>query len=293
MSNLIQIKKNLEKYNKIPKKSLGQNFLINPEITKKIAGLCLGDGVIEIGPGLGALTFELCKIYKKVVAVEIDKTFEPLLNEPLSDCNNIKIIFGDILKIDLRDLIQKEFAGFERINICANLPYYITTPVILKLIKSCVKYNAITVMIQKEAADKFCSKAGEKNYNATSAIINYYGEAKKIFSVAKSNFYPQPNVLSTVVKITPHEVPIANPKSEDLMYKIINFAFEHRRKTLVNALITGLNINMTDKNKIADIVKKIAGEKSENIRGEELDIKAFSDISDLIYHEIKYKINIK
>jgi len=275
MSNLIQIKKILEKYNKSPKKSLGQNFLIDSEIPKKTAGLSLsGDNteVLEIGPGLGILTRELCGLYKKVIAVEIDKTFEPVLKETLGGLDNLEIIFDDILKIDLADLIKSE-----KISVCANLPYYITTPVILKLIKSPVKFNGITVMIQKEAADKLCSKAGESNYNATAAIIGYYGEAKKIFNVPKSSFYPQPNVLSTVVKITPYNIPVVNPKDQDLMFKIINAAFEQRRKTLVNALASGLNL---EKEKVIDIIKKTTG--NENIRGEELDIKAFADISDLI-----------
>ena len=283
MTNLIQIKQIFEKYNKFPKKSLGQNFLINPEIPKKTAEINSGEnsGVIEIGPGLGALTCELCRLYKKVVAVEIDKSFEPILNEILGGFDNIKIIFDDILKVDLKDLIEREFQGFDKIYVCANLPYYITTPVILKLIKNSVKLNGITAMIQKEAADKLCSKAGEDNYNATAAVINYYGKAKKIFNVPKSSFYPQPNVLSTVVNIIPHEKPAANPKDEDLMYKIIDAAFEQRRKTLVNALVSGLGL---EKEKIAEIVKKIAG--NENIRGEELDIKAFADISDLIFDEL-------
>jgi len=283
MSNLIQIKKILEKYNKKPIKSLGQNFLSESETAKKIAELSIGEncspdiGVIEIGPGLGILTRELCSLYKKVAAVEIDRTFAPILNETLGSFDNLKIIFDDILKTDLRDLAEKEFAGFEKINICANLPYYITTPVILKLTKNTVKFNSITVMVQKEAADKLCSKAGEKNYNAAAAVISYYGKAKKMFNVPKSSFYPQPNVLSTVVSITPHDVPAANPKDENLMYKVIDAAFGQRRKTLVNALASGLDL---EKEKVADIVKKITG--GENIRGEELDIKAFADISDLI-----------
>jgi len=285
MSNLIQIKQILEKYSKSPKKSLGQNFLISHEILKKTAEIgCSGNnsgvvnaGVIEIGPGLGALTYELCGLYKKVVAIEIDKTFEPILNETLGGQNNLKIIFDDILKINLQKLVENEFAGLEKINVCANLPYYITTPVILKLIKSGVKFSSITVMVQKEAADKLCSKAGEENYNATAAVISYYGKAKKMFNVPKSNFYPPPKVLSTVVNIIQHDIPIANPISEDWMYKVIDSAFEQRRKTLVNALVSGLDL---EKEKVADIVKKITG--NINIRGEELNIKAFSDLSDLI-----------
>jgi len=301
MSNLFQIKKILEKYNKFPKKSLGQNFLINPEIPKKTAEISRGGvcpsvqeenqsvkeentGVIEIGPGIGALTSELCKIYKKVVAIEIDKTFEPILSEALNGFDNLKIFFDDIMEIDLQKLVEQEFSEFAIINVCANLPYYITTPVILKLVKSRINFDNITVMIQKEAADKLCSAAGEENYNATATIIGYYGEAKKIFNVSKSNFYPPPKVLSTVVNITRHKTRIIKPKSEDLMYKVIEAAFEQRRKTLVNALSSGLKL---DKEKIADIVKKVAGEKNVNIRGEELDIKAFSDISDLLYDGIK------
>jgi 16S rRNA (adenine1518-N6/adenine1519-N6)-dimethyltransferase len=198
----------------------------------------------------------------------------------------LKIIFDDILKIDLRTLIAQEFTELEKISVCANLPYYITTPVILKLIKCGVKFDGITVMIQKEAADKLCSKAGEENYNATAAIISSYGKAKKMFNVPKSNFYPPPKVLSSVVKITPCDTPAVNPKNKELMFKVIDAAFEQRRKTLVNALISGLNLNSkTDKFKIIEIAEKITGNK--NIRGEELDIKMFADISDLIFDTIK------
>ena len=294
MSDLKKIKELLEKYNKIPKKSLGQNFIINPEIPRKTAEVSLGNnsnnsniinaGVLEIGPGFGALTEELCRLYKKVVSVEIDRTFEPVLNGMQNDFDNLKIIFGDILKIDLNGLIKKEFqeVNVNKINVCANLPYYITTPVVLKLVKNSVKLSGITVMIQTEAADKLCSKAGDKEYNVAAAIISYYGEAKKMFDVPRSNFYPAPKVMSTVVRITRHDVPIANPKSEDLMFRVIEAAFGQRRKTLVNALVSGLNLNL-EREKVIDIVKKAAGEKNANIRGEELNIRMFSGISDLIY----------
>ncbi|MCL2775266.1 MAG: 16S rRNA (adenine(1518)-N(6)/adenine(1519)-N(6))-dimethyltransferase RsmA [Oscillospiraceae bacterium] len=284
MSNLIQIKEILEKYNKIPKRSLGQNFLINPEIAKKTAEICMGgvfppvDGVLEIGPGIGALTVELCRLYKKVAAVEIDRTFEPILNDIMANYSNLNIIFDDILRVDLHNLVKNEFSECEKIYVCANLPYYITTPVILKLLKSGVRFNGITVMVQKEAADRLCSKAGEANYNATATVINYYGEAKKMFNVPKLDFYPAPKILSTVVRIIPHNAPIANPKSEGLMYKIIDAAFEQRRKTLVNALVNSMNL---DKEKVINIVKKITG--NESIRGEELNVRMFADISDLIY----------
>jgi 16S rRNA (adenine1518-N6/adenine1519-N6)-dimethyltransferase len=281
MSDLIQIKKILEKYNKTPKKSLGQNFLINPDISKKIAEINFSGrgGAIEIGPGAGALTRELCRLYKKVAAIELDRSFEPILGEVLDGFDNVEIIFGDILETDLQALIEREFAGCEKIHVCANLPYYITTPVMQKLAKS--KIDAITVMVQKEAADKLCSTAGEKHYNAAAAMVSYYGKAKKMFNIPKTDFYPMPNVRSTLVGIAPHATPIASPTSEDLMYKVIEAAFGQRRKTLVNALSSGLG---ADKAKIADIVRLVAGDC--NIRGEELDIKAFSDISDMILKNI-------
>ena len=281
MSNLIQIKKILEKYNKIPKKSLGQNFLTNAEIAKKIAGINADgcDGAIEIGPGTGVLTRELCRLYKKVASIELDRDFEPVLGETLGGFENCKIIFGDVLKTDLHDVIQRELSGCDKISVCANLPYYITTPVILKLSKlSKGNICQITVMVQKEAADRLCARAGDKNYGATSAFVSYCGEAKKMFNVPKSDFYPMPKALSTVVNIVPHKKPAASPKSEELMYKTIEAAFGQRRKTLVNALASGLG---ADKAKVADIVKKLTN--NEHIRGEELDIKAFSDISDLIF----------
>jgi len=272
MLNFIQIKNILEKYGKTPKKSLGQNFLIDAGISKKIASLgAFSDyGVLEIGAGLGILTGELCRVYKNVAAVEIDKSLEPILKENLDACANLRLIFGDILDADLPAL----FSGPEKVNVCANLPYYITTPIMLKLLKCGVKFENIIVMVQKEAADKICAKTG----NAISVIVSCYGEAKKMFSVPKSNFYPQPKVNSAVVKITRHSIPAAAPRDEELMYKVIDAAFGQRRKTLANALASSLGV---DKGKIIEIVKETAG--NENIRGEDLDVAAFADISNMIY----------
>ena len=274
---MIEIKKIISRYNLTPKKSFGQNFLINPEISKKTAELSLnglnGDdcGVIEIGPGLGALTAELCKVYKKVAAVEIDETFEPHLNA--LEYDNLNIILTDFLKIDIKDLFMQKFTDIKNINICANLPYYITTPIILKIIRE--NFAAITVMVQKEAADKLCAKAGTAGYCETSALVSYFGKPEKLFHVPQTNFYPQPNILSTVVRIIPDKT--CEPENEGLFFKIISAAFEQRRKTLVNAVSSILNL---DKKNIAETVKKITG--NENIRGEDLDIKKFCEISDLI-----------
>ena len=274
---MIEIKKIIGKYNLSPKKSLGQNFLINPEISKRTAELSLNGlngedcGVIEIGPGFGALTGELCQTYKKVLAIEIDETFEPRLRG--LEYNNLELIFTDFLKTGLKDLLMLKFAGIKNINICANLPYYITTPVILKIIRE--SFGTVTVMVQKEAADKLCAKAGAGNYCETSALVGYFGEAEIAFNVPRSDFYPQPNVLSAVVQIIPRK--ICEPQNESLFFKIISSAFGQRRKTLVNAISSGLNLN---KQYISEIVKKVTGD--ENIRGEALDIKKFADISDLI-----------
>ena len=263
---------------------MGQNFLTNTEISKKTAGISLGGyegqscGAIEIGPGAGALTSELCALYKKVVAIEIDRGFEAVLGETLGEFDNLKIIFGDILKTDLDELIKNEFQGCAKVNICGNLPYYITTPIVMKLVKSEAKPDNITAMVQREAADKLCSDPGSERYNATAAAVCYYGTAKKMFDVAKSNFYPCPKVLSSVVNITPHKKAAALPKDEALMYKVIEAAFGKRRKTLANALSSDLGL---DKGKVSEIVAAVTGNK--DIRGEQLDIKAFSDISDLIF----------
>ena len=276
---MIEIKKIIEKYNLSPKKSLGQNFLINPAIPEKTARLSLAGlngkdcGVIEIGPGLGALTSELCKTYKKVAAVEIDKTFEPYLRG--LDYANLELIFADFLKLNIGDLTAREFAGIQNINICANLPYYITTPIILKIIREPFCFGAVTLMVQKEAADKLCAEAGSANYCETSVLVSYFGAAELLFNVPRSDFYPQPNILSSAVQIIPRK--ICEPENERLLFKIISASFEQRRKTLVNAIRSSLNLNKQD---IAEIVKKVTG--NENIRGEALDIKSFSDISDLI-----------
>jgi 16S rRNA (adenine1518-N6/adenine1519-N6)-dimethyltransferase len=276
---MTEIKNFIRQNNLYPKRSLGQNFLVNPDISRKTAELSLnglngGDcGVIEIGPGLGALTGELCKIYKKVAAIEIDKAFAPHLNALAY--NNLKIIFADFLKTDLKDLSMQEFAGIKNINICANLPYYITTPVVLKIIRE--NFQAVTVMVQKEAADKLCAKAGTASYCETSALVSYFGEAEKLFNVPRSDFYPQPNVLSSVVRLIKHKTCGSKPKNEDLFFKIISESFKHRRKTFINAVSPGLKL---DRGKLSEIVKKTAGD--ENIRGEALDIKKFAAIADLI-----------
>ena len=250
--------------------------MVNPEIPAKTAAFSLNNlsgedcGVIEIGPGFGALTVELCKIYKKVAAIEIDEKFGRYLNAAL-DRGNLEIIFGDFLKTDLKALTAREFPGIKHITVCANLPYYITKPAILKIIRE--PFDAVTVMVQKEAADKLRAKPGDADYCEISALVSYFGEAEKLFDAPRSDFYPQPSVVSSVVRIIPRRT--CAPENESLFFKIIAAAFGQRRKTFVNAVSSSLGAN---KEKVSETVKEITG--NANIRGEELDIKTFSDISD-------------
>ena len=262
-------------------KSLGQNFLINKEIPIKIAKAAeiVKDGtVLEIGPGIGCLTNELSKIAKKVIAVEIDKKLIPILNETLADCENVEIINEDILKINLVELCNK----YNITTVCANLPYYITTTVIMKLLESKLPINNITVMIQKEVAQRFCSKPDTKEYGAITAAINYYAEIKSVFDVSAGNFLPKPKVDSTVInlKIIPPPVSV---KEEAILFKVIRAGFSMRRKTLVNNIEKEFGIG---KKEIGEMLKRI--DINENARAETLDLKKFADVANEIY-ELKIK----
>ncbi|MCL2099392.1 MAG: 16S rRNA (adenine(1518)-N(6)/adenine(1519)-N(6))-dimethyltransferase RsmA [Oscillospiraceae bacterium] len=275
---MVNIKEITARYNLPPKKFFGQNFLVNPEVAAKTAALSLNGldggscGVVEVGPGFGALTAELCKIYKKAAAIEIDTDFKQYYDEELC-FNNLKIIFADFLKTDLKHLAEREFCGIDNVILCANLPYYITTAAVRKIIRE--PFSAVVLLVQKEAADKLCAEPGSAAYCETSILVSYFGSAKKMFDVPPSNFYPQPKINSSIVRIVPQRV--CTPKNEELFFKIIAAAFNRRRKTLVNAVSSGLGL---DKQKISEITEKITGNK--NIRGEEIGVKTFSDISDLI-----------
>ena len=299
LTNIGEIKKLLHKHDMGTKKSLGQNFLISPSVPKKIAAASLNlsaqieiktevedadAGVIEIGAGVGALSQELCKLYKKVVAVELDRKLEPVLGEIFGGTENFKVVYSDILKVDLKALVESEFSGYKQLNVCANLPYYITTPVLVYLLESGVKFNAITIMIQKEVAARLCAKPGGENYGSITLFLNYYGEIKKLFDVSASNFYPPPKVTSSVVRIIPYDIkmPRVMPKDEAILFKIIRAAFEQRRKTLVNALSSAFTGDYDiSKSQIAAIIEEVTGDV--NIRGETLSIESFTAIADLLF----------
>lgn len=266
------------------KKKFGQNFLINAAVPTRIAEECTdGDfdsGILEIGPGIGTLTYELAGRYKKVVAVEIDTTLLPALEYTLGEFDNVKIISADIMKTDVRELCKREFedAGL-RCSVCANLPYYITTPVLMHLLESGANFDYITVMVQKEVASRLCSTPGDSDYGAITASVAYRGEAKKLFGVPAGCFMPAPKVDSTVMRIKLYDRPPVETKDTRLFFRVIRGAFAQRRKTLVNSLAS--EFGELKRAQLADVVK--AAGLEENVRGETLGIDEFAKIADIIY----------
>lgn len=261
-------------------KKFGQNFLINPEIPRKIALSCAkSPQILEIGPGIGTLTKELAFQSERVVAVEIDNGLIPLLGETLSEFDNVRIIHGDFLKLDLKKLISENFDASEDISVCANLPYYITTPVIMALLESRIKLSSITVMVQKEVASRLCASPGSSEYGAITLSVNYFSEVEKLFDVSRGNFLPAPKVDSTVIKMNlrkskPFEV------NEKIFFSIIKAAFSQRRKTLLNALSA-----LYSKDLLKNTLSEIGIPLTE--RGENLSIYEFSKIAQALPPQIK------
>lgn len=225
-------------------KSLGQNFIINPGVCPRIAeegGAREGVGVLEVGAGIGVLTAELAKRADKVVCVELDTRLLPVLDKTLADFNNIKIINGDILKVDLQKILEEEF-GDMPVVVCANLPYYITSPVIMRLLESRLKIESITVMVQKEAAVRLCADVGSRDSGAVTVAVNYYSQAQKLFDVSRGSFMPSPNVDSAVIRLDIlHEPPIM-VDDEKFFFSMVKAAFAQRRKTASNGISAGTGI---------------------------------------------------
>lgn len=261
------------------RKEFGQNFLTNRMIPEDIADACADNGdcmILEIGPGIGCLTQELALRYKKVVAVEIDKGLIPVLSRTLGEYDNITVINADIMDIDLPALIDEHADGMD-VCVCANLPYYITTPIIMKLLESGVKFRAITVMIQNEVAARLAAKPGSSDYGAITAVLGYYGTVKKLFKVSAGCFVPAPKVDSAVVRIDLYREPRFTPKNEELFRSIIRAAFEMRRKTLLNALSAKLPYS---KEMILGAIRAIG--QPDTVRGERLSTEDFVRLSDLL-----------
>lgn len=265
------------------KKKFGQNFLINKEIPRKIAESSITSrdnksACIEIGPGIGVLTEQLSMLYDKVIAFEIDSDLIPILSKTLEERNNVTVINKDILEVNLKDFIDENLEGYS-VSICANLPYYITTPIIMSLLETNARIERIVVMIQKEVATRLTSKAGSQEYGAITPTVEYYAEVKKLFDVSPGNFMPRPDVVSTVISFDIRKTPIVEPISRELLFKTIKGAFALRRKTIVNSLER--EFGNLSKEQITTCLTS-AG-LSPTCRGETLNLSQLSNLSDEIY----------
>jgi len=262
------------------RKEFGQNFLTNRIIPEEIAENCADDEnsmILEIGPGIGCLTQELAMRYKKVVAVEIDKGLIPILGKTLSDFDNVTVINEDVMKIDLSQLVAEYSEGMP-VSVCANLPYYITTPILMRLLESGIKFSSITVMVQKEVADRLSAEPGSSDYGAITASLGFYGTVRRLFKVSAGCFVPAPKVDSAVVRIDLYKEEKYKLKDEKLFKDLIKFAFEMRRKTLYNALSSKLS--GIPKEKILEAIIEVKGD--EKIRGERLSTEDFARLSDIL-----------
>lgn len=276
----LRTKEILKKYNFSFKKSLGQNFLIDTNILRNIveaAGTDGQTGAIEIGPGIGALTEQLAKRAKKVVAFEIDQRLLPILGDTLSPYPNIKIIHQDILKADVKQTIEEHLADCKRITVTANLPYYVTTPILMGLLEQQLPIDQIVVMIQKEVADRITAKPGTKDYGSLTAAIQYYTTAETVMIVPKTVFTPQPNVDSAVIRLTMRDKPAVDVKNESLFFELIRASFAQRRKTLLNNLKHHFKDNL-------EAVKVALDEANidPSRRGETLSISEFAHLSNAL-----------
>lgn len=245
LSDISIIKSVLSRHGFTFSKALGQNFIINPGVCPRIAeegGAGEGVGVLEVGAGIGVLTAELAKRASKVVCVELDTRLLPVLDETLGEFDNVKIINGDILKVDLHRILEDEFGNMP-VVVCANLPYYITSPVIMRLLESRLKIDSVTVMVQKEAAVRLCADVGSRDSGAVTVAVNYYAEAQKLFDVSRGSFMPSPNVDSAVIRLDILKNPPIEVSDEKFFFSMVKAAFSQRRKTASNGISAGMGIS--------------------------------------------------
>ena len=275
LSDIGTIKDILHRHGFTFSKALGQNFLINPSVCPRMAelsGAGEGVGVIEIGPGIGVLTNELCQLADKVVAVELDKRLIPVLGETLAEYDNFKVINADVLELDLNKLIEDEFPGME-VVICANLPYYITSPVIMKLLEDKLPVTAITVMVQKEAAQRICASVGSRESGAVTVSVNYYAEPSLQFYVSAGSFMPAPKVDSAVIRLDVRKEPPVIT-DEEKFFRVVKAAFSQRRKVISNSLSSGLKMSKDEINEVL-----AAANVPSNARAEKLSLDDFAAIA--------------
>jgi 16S rRNA (adenine1518-N6/adenine1519-N6)-dimethyltransferase len=275
----------IKKYDFVFQKKYGQNFLIDDNIVEKIvreAGVTKDDFVLEIGPGIGTMTQILAANAREVAAVEIDDNLIPILKETLAEFQNVTVIHNDILKVDIKALAEEKNNG-RPIKVVANLPYYITTPIIMGLFESGVPIDSITIMVQKEVADRMQVGPGTKDYGALSLAVQYYAKPEIVVNVPPTCFIPRPNVGSAVIRLTRHENVPVEVRDEKLMFKLIRASFNQRRKTLANGLSNSSEIHLS-KDVITSAIEKLG--RGPSIRGEALTLQEFARLSNIIYDEI-------
>ncbi len=284
LSNIGVIKDILKRHNFTFSKTLGQNFLVNPTVCPKIAEMGnakKGFGVIEIGTGIGVLTTELAKRADKVVAIEIDDRLLPVLDETLAEFDNVKIINADVMQVDLHKLIEEEFQGLE-VAVCANLPYYITSPIIMSLLEQRLPIRSVTVMVQKEAGVRLCAGMGSRDMGAVTVAINYFSNPKLLFNVSRGSFMPSPNVDSCVVRFDIKDTTPDGVTDEKFFFKVSRGAFAQRRKTLANSVSSSMGI---DKAKVLTAIR--ATGLSDSVRPESLTMEQLIAFSENLKNEIK------
>lgn len=284
--NTIEI---LQKYNFNFQKKFGQNFLIDEHVLDKIiraAEITKNDYVLEIGPGIGTMTQYLACAAREVTAVEIDRALIPILEDTLKEYDNVSIINEDILKVDIAAL-AKEKNGGRTIKVVANLPYYITTPIIMGLFESHVPLESITVMVQKEVADRMQVGPGTKDYGALSLAVQYYAEPYIVANVPPNCFMPRPAVGSAVIRLTRHQKPPVEVMDEKLMFRLIRASFNQRRKTLANGLKNSGELNLS-KEVITAAIEKLG--KGSSVRGEALDLEEFARLTNIIKEEMEHEV---
>lgn len=280
LCNLEVIKPLLARHGFHFSKAKGQNFLTAPWVPREIvedAGIDGTCGVLEVGPGIGALTCELCRAAGKVVAVEVDTALKPLLAETMAEADNLELVFGDVLKLDLAALVGEKLAGLRPVA-CANLPYYITSPILAALLESRL-FASVTVMVQKEVAQRICAAPGTADYSAFTVFCNYYAEPEILFDVPPHCFVPQPKVTSAVIRLTTRQAPPCALRDETLFFRVVRGSFAQRRKTLVNSLSSAFG--ELSKDALRALLTDCG--LPETVRGETLSIPQFAELADHIW----------
>ncbi len=272
------VKRILSKHGFTFSKALGQNFLINPDVCPQMAESLSADentGVLEVGPGIGVLTKELCRVAGKVVSVELDKRLFPVLDETLAEFDNLEIINADVMKIDLNKLIEEKFSGCSSVKVCANLPYYITSPVIMTLLESKLPVDEIVVMVQKEAGERLCAEVGSRMAGAVTVAVNYYADSEILFDVNRDSFMPSPKVDSVVIRLTVRKKSKFEVSNEKKFFSLVKCAFSQRRKTALNSISNTMGV---PKDKISAVFTELGLDT--NIRAEKLTMDNFINIAD-------------